>query len=88
MEWTPRISKIAGFELASQCSINPIFPEVAAEAWRRHWPQGSEGAIRFDAAGNDPLSLQAPSQAASTAGDFSSSRCNGAIDGQSSRLGK
>ena len=88
MEWTPRISKIAGFELASQCSINPIFPEVAAETWRRHWPQGNEGAIRFDAAGNDPLSLQAPSQAASTAGDFSSSRCNGAIDGQSSRLGK
>jgi hypothetical protein len=87
IEWTPRISKIAGFELASQCAINPIYPELASETWRRHWPQGNEVAIRFEAAGEDPP-LPTPSQVASTAGDCSSSRCHGAIGRQSSSFGK
>lgn len=88
IEWTPRISKIAGFELASQCAINPIFPEVAADTWRKHWPQPDLDSIGIESTDTEPHSLQASSQVASTAGEFSSSRCDGAMGGQSSSLGK
>jgi UDPglucose--hexose-1-phosphate uridylyltransferase len=67
IEWTPRLSKIAGFELASQCAINPIFPEVAAETWRKHWPQPDSGSMGIDSAETEPHSLQTSSQVASTA---------------------
>ncbi|MFM8406881.1 MAG: DUF4921 family protein [Pirellulaceae bacterium] len=67
IEWTPRLSKIAGFELASQCAINPIFPEVAAETWRKHWPQPDKGSMGIDSAETEPHSLQTSSQVASTA---------------------
>jgi UDPglucose--hexose-1-phosphate uridylyltransferase len=88
IEWTPRISKIAGFELASQCAINPIFPEVAAETWRKHWPRPDADSFGIDLADTEPHPLQASSQVASTAGDFRSARCDGAMGGQSSSLGK
>lgn len=88
IEWTPRISKIAGFELASQCAINPIFPEVAADTWRKHWPQPDVDSIGIESTDTESHSLQASSQVASTAGEFNSSRCDRAMGGQSSSLGK
>jgi UDPglucose--hexose-1-phosphate uridylyltransferase len=88
IEWTPRISKIAGFELASQCAINPIFPEVAADTWRKHWPQPDVDSFGIESTDTEPHPLQASSQVASTAGDFRSARCDGAMGGQSSSLGK
>ncbi|MEL6110408.1 MAG: hypothetical protein AAFU85_30750, partial [Planctomycetota bacterium] len=30
----PRLSKIAGFEWSSDCMINPLLPETAAEVYR------------------------------------------------------
>ena len=34
LEWTPRMTRLAGFELATGCFINPVSPEQAAE-WLR-----------------------------------------------------
>ena len=35
LEIFPRLTKLAGFEWGSNCSINPVIPEIAAEKFRR-----------------------------------------------------
>jgi len=35
LEIFPRVSRIAGYELSSNCMINPVYPEAAAAAYRQ-----------------------------------------------------